>query len=92
MQQSAWAADLVLLASERTSEKRVELLRRITDAYIEQADRWTSAEQYLFNEVVTTLIDKIAGVERAAASAKLAKLPKLTDGLAQNLHRIATSR
>jgi len=44
MQQSALAADLVLLASERTSEKRVELLRRITDAYIEQADRWTSAE------------------------------------------------
>lgn len=85
MQQSALAADLVLLASERTSEKRVELLRRITDAYIEQADRWTSAEQYLFNEVVTTLIDKIAGAERAAASAKLAKLPKLTDGLAQKL-------
>ena len=85
MQQSALAADLVLLASERTSEKRVELLRRITDAYIEQAGQWTSAEQYLFNEVVTTVIDKIAGVERAAASAKLAKLPKLTDGLAQKL-------
>ena len=84
-QQSALAADLVLLASERTSEKRVELLRRITDAYIEQADQWTSAEQYLFNEVVTTLVDKIAGVEKAAASAKLAKLPKLTDGLAQKL-------
>ena len=79
------AADLARLASETTSEKRVELLRRITDAYIEQADQCTPAEQYLFNEVVTKLIDRIAGADRVAAAAGLARVPKLPHGITQRL-------
>ncbi len=82
---SSLAADLVKLASEPTSEKRVELLRRITDAYIEQPDQPSLAGQYLFEDVITKLIDKIEGGHKAAASARLASLPKLPDALARKL-------
>lgn len=80
---STLAADLAALAAEPSSGKRVELLRRITDAYIEHADRCTPAEQYLFNEVVTKLIDRIDSTDRAAAATKLAQLPKLPHGVAE---------
>ncbi len=85
--QANLAADLAALASEQSSEKRLELLHRITDAYVEQGDRATPAEHYLFNEVIGKLIDKIASTGRAAASAKLAAMPALSDALA---HRLAS--
>lgn len=80
---STLAADLAALAAEPASDKRVELLRRITDAYIEHADQCTPAEQYLFNEVVTQLVDRIASPDRAAAAAKLSQLEKLPLGVAE---------
>ena len=79
------AADLAALASEPTSEKRLELLRRITDAYIDQGDRCTAAEQYLFNEVVSQLLDKVSSAGRATASEKLSKLKSLPVELASRL-------
>ena len=82
---AALAADLAALATEQTSEKRLELLHRITDAYIEQGDRATPAEHYLFNEIIGKLIDKIASGGRAAAAAKLSTMPALSDELAQRL-------
>lgn len=83
--QATLAEDLARLASEPTSEKRVELLRRITDAYVEHADRCTPSEQYLFNEVVGKLIDRIADPDRVAAAGKLAQISRLPHGLAQKL-------
>lgn len=79
------AADLAALATEQTSEKRLELLHRITDTYIEQGDRATPAEHYLFNEVIGKLIDKIASGDRAAAATKLSTMPSLSDELARRL-------
>jgi uncharacterized protein (DUF2336 family) len=79
------AADLSALAAEPLSERRVELLRRITDAYIEQADQCTPAEQYLFIEVVSALLEKIGGPDRVAASKKLSQLSKLQYGVAEKL-------
>ena len=82
-------ADLVSLAQEPTSEKRVELLRRITDAYIDQADKCTAAERYLFNEVVSALVDKVSSAVRANTSAKLARLPVFSSELAGKLAKDA---
>lgn len=79
------AADLNELAAERSSEKRVELLRRITDAYLDHADQNTTAEQYLFNEIVSKLVDKIEGADRAVASETLAKMPSLPEAVADRL-------
>jgi hypothetical protein len=80
---STLAADLAALAAEPTSEKRLELLRRITDAYVAHADQCTPAEQYLFNEVVTQLVDRIDSAGRALAATKLSQLAKLPHGVAE---------
>ena len=82
---SELAADLAALAAEPSSKKRVELLRRITDAYVEHADQCTPAEQYLFNEVVSALLEKIARPDRVAASEKLSQLAKLPYGVTERL-------
>ena len=66
--QSQFATDLIALASERSSEKRVELLRRVTGAYLEQDGQRSSAEQYFFHEVVSNFVDKIKGGQKVAAS------------------------
>jgi len=83
--QSSLAVDLIMLASERSSAKRVELLRRVTDAYLDHSGEHSSAEQYFFQEVVSNIIDKIKDGDKAAASAKLATLPELPEGLARKL-------
>lgn len=82
---SILAADLISLASERSSERRVELLRRVTDAYLDQPERHTSAEQYFFEEVVANIFDRIQGGDKAVASAKLATLPEMSEDLARKL-------
>ena len=82
---SVLADDLAALAGEKSSEKRVELLRRIADAYAAHADHGMTAEQYLFNEVVSRLIDKMAAPDRASASATLAGMPSLPDALVRRL-------
>jgi hypothetical protein len=81
----ALGADLTALAGEATSEKRLELLRRITDAFVEHGDHATAAEQYLFNEVVSKLLEKVSPERRSIASEKLASMAKLPDALASKL-------
>lgn len=78
-------ADLVELASERSSERRIELLHRITDAYVVQADQYSAAEKYLFEEIISKLIEKVTSQSRAEVSVKLAGLPDLPDALAHQL-------
>lgn len=51
-------ADLTQLALEKSSQKRVELLHRITDAYVATSDDHSSAEQYLLNDIVEKLLSK----------------------------------
>jgi len=74
---STLADDLASLASERSPDKRVELLRRIAVAYASHAEPALTAQRYLFNEVVSKLIDKITGPHRAAAAGALAGLASL---------------
>lgn len=81
------AEDLASLAAERAPDKRVELLRRVAGAYAAYAEPGITAEFYLFNEVVSKLVDKIAGVDRAAAADTLAAMPRLPDSL---VHRLAS--
>lgn len=81
------AEDLASLAAERAPDKRVELLRRVACAYAAYAEPGITAEFYLFNEVVSKLVDKIAGADRAAAADTLAAMPRLPDSL---VHRLAS--
>lgn len=85
MLQSNLADDLIALAAERSSEKRVELLRRVIDVYLDHPVEHSAAEQGFFEEVITNIMAKIQAGHKAAASAKLAKLPSLPDALAREL-------
>ena len=53
MLQSKLAEDLISLASERSPEKRVELLRRVIDVYLDQAVEHSATEQSFFEDVIT---------------------------------------
>jgi len=82
---STLADDLARLAAERSSDKRVELLRRIAEVYATHAEPPVATEQYLFNEVMSKLIEKIGGPDRAAAATTLATMKKLPDGVVRTL-------
>lgn len=67
--------ELKNLATEKSSEKRLDLLRRITNLYFEGADQHTEAEIYLFNEVIENIVDKISREARIDVATNLAVLP-----------------
>lgn len=82
---STLADDLARLAAERSSDKRVELLRRIAEVYATHAEPPVATERYLFNEVVSRLVDKLCGPNRTVASCTLAGMKNLPDGVVRTL-------
>jgi hypothetical protein len=83
------ANDLMRLAAEKSSEKRVELLRRVTEIYLGHVDASMTGEKYLFDELVGTIVNKIDADERAQAATHFSTLQQIPDSLA---HRLATDR
>lgn len=79
------ADDLASLAAERSSDKRVELLRRIAEAYATHAEPPVATERYLFNEVISKLVDKLRGSHRVIASDTLAAMKNLPGDLVRSL-------
>jgi hypothetical protein len=79
------APDLMELATEQSPERRLELLRRLTDAYSEQTDQRSSAAEYLLDEIVRGLLSKVSRFDRIQASVDLSKLPALPDVLVRTL-------
>ncbi len=71
----AMYAELKHLAEERSSEKRLDLLRKITDLFFAGIDRHSEAETSLFNEVMETIVDKISREAKIDVSTNLAILP-----------------
>jgi uncharacterized protein DUF2336 len=82
-----FARDLISLASEKSSAKRVELLRRITDAYLEIDAPVTAAAEYLFEELIVELIEAINLDDRASVSSYFSQCEQLPAVLT---HRLAT--
>lgn len=68
--------DLAKIAEERSSEKRVELLRRITDLYIDKLGRHTKAEAYLFDDILSKIVDRLPRDAKIHSSVHLAALPE----------------
>jgi hypothetical protein len=77
--------DLLRLAAEKSPDKRLDLLRRVTDAYLEFQDAPSAAERYLFDDIVGTLLAKISRGDKIAASSSLSELPRIPDGIARRL-------
>jgi hypothetical protein len=83
--QSSAATELIALASEKSSEKRLELLRRITGHFLHHSAETSAASQYLVDEILDTLVERLRDKERAAAAADLSQMKKLPDDLARRL-------
>lgn len=61
-------AELQQLSQERTSEGRVLLLRRVTDLFISAGTDKQSADEFLFTEIVDTLLNEIVGPDKVNVS------------------------
>ncbi|MBN8920477.1 MAG: DUF2336 domain-containing protein [Rhizobiales bacterium] len=67
MQQDLWA-----LAHESSSEKRLELLRKLSEMYFEEVQPHTDAEDYLFGQIVDRIVDTIAKPEKVVVANTMA--------------------
>jgi uncharacterized protein (DUF2336 family) len=68
-------AELKSLAEERSSEKRLDLLRKIADLFFARIDEHSEAEASLFNEVIERVVNQISREGRIEAATDLATLP-----------------
>src|SRR5262245_20148869 len=65
--------DLQCLARERSSDKRRELLRAVSDCFLSAAEH-TAAEVELYDEVVTRVLDEVEPIARAELAERLADI------------------
>jgi uncharacterized protein (DUF2336 family) len=68
-------AELKSLARERSSAKRLDLLRKIADLFFARIDQHSDAEASLFNEVIERVADQISRDGKIEAATDLATLP-----------------
>lgn len=76
---------LKALAAERSSERRVELLRRITDLFLAQPQDPSAAESFLFSEIMDRVLDSIAPTARAGIAEQVASSPRTPLAVARRL-------
>ncbi|MCC7347611.1 MAG: DUF2336 domain-containing protein [Variibacter sp.] len=79
------ALDLVALAAEKSPERRLELLHRITDTFLSHTVESATSERYLLNEIVDSIVAKLGGEHLAQASQCLAQLSDLPDDVVEKL-------
>lgn len=64
--------ELTSLAREKSSEKRRELLGRVSDLFFDGAENYTDQEAVLFGDVLTSLLDDVDTNSKVDLSTKLA--------------------
>ena len=67
--------ELTRIAAERSPEKRLELLHKVTDLYLDGVDTNSSSETYLFNEIMEKIVDQFSRDIKKQVSSTLALLP-----------------
>ena len=75
MQAELMFTELKYLAEERSPEKRLDLLHKITDLFFAAIDMHSEAETPLFNEVIERVVDQISHDARIDVATNLATLP-----------------
>jgi uncharacterized protein (DUF2336 family) len=68
-------AELKSLAEERSSEKRLDLLRKITDLFFAGIDGHSESENSLFNDVIERIVDQVQRDAKIDVATNLATLP-----------------
>jgi uncharacterized protein (DUF2336 family) len=66
--------ELKQIAAERSSEKRLQLLHKIADLFIDSGDAHNDAENYLFNDIMEKIVDQISRDAKIEVAANLATL------------------
>ena len=64
--------ELRKLAYESSSEKRLELLRKLSDMFFTQGESHSDAEQYLFGEIVDMIVDVIDKPQKVVVAKSIA--------------------
>jgi hypothetical protein len=77
--------ELTKIAAERSPEKRLELLHKVTDLYFEGAGQHTSSESYLFNEIMERIVDMFSRDLKREVAASLAILPDFPSNIVRKL-------
>jgi uncharacterized protein (DUF2336 family) len=67
--------DLTKIAAERSPEKRLELLHKVTDLYFEGFGNHSASESYLFNDIMEKIVELFSNDLKRKVSASLAVLP-----------------
>lgn len=67
--------DLLRIAAERSPQKRLELLHKVTDLYFEGVGTHSESETYLFNDIMDRIVDLFSRDLKRQVSASLAILP-----------------
>jgi len=73
------------LAVERSPEKRLQLLHKMADLYDARAERPTSSEAYLFNDIMEKIVDRFTVDIRSQVASTLALRPNFPSGVAREL-------
>ena len=84
-----WAAvsmhlDLTKIAAERSPEKRLELLHKVTDLYFEGFGNHSASEAYLFNDIMEKIVELFSRDLKRQVAVSLAVLPDFSINVVKN--------
>jgi len=77
--------ELTQIAAERSPEKRLELLHKVTDLYLDGVDTNSASETYLFNEIMEKIVDQFSRDIKKQVSSTLAILPDFPTNIVRKL-------
>ena len=77
--------ELTKIAAERSPERRLELLHKVTDLYLEGVDTNSNSETYLFNEIMEKIVDQFSRDFKKQVSSSLAILPDFPTNIVRKL-------
>jgi hypothetical protein len=77
--------ELTSIAAERSPEKRLELLHKVTDLYLDGVDTNSTSETYLFNEIMEKIVDQFSRDIKKRVSSTLAILPDFPTSIVRKL-------
>lgn len=77
--------ELTRIAAERSPEKRLELLHKVTDLYLDGVDTNSNTETYLFNEIMEKIVDQFSRDIKKQVSSTLAILADFPSNIVRKL-------
>jgi uncharacterized protein (DUF2336 family) len=77
--------ELTRIAAERSPEKRLELLHKVTDLYFDGIGTHQPTETYLFNDIMDRIVDQFSRDLKRDVAANLAILPDFPTNIVRKL-------